>query len=52
MKAEKYYVKIKLRRDHFQEKLDFYELKMAVFDDGEPEEFFSLAKNKKLSRLQ
>ena len=36
---DKYGVKIKLRRDPMTEKLDLYELKMALFDNGNPEEF-------------
>ena len=31
-KLDKYLVKIKLRRDPISEKLDFYEIKMALFD--------------------
>ena len=34
MKAEKYCVKIKLRRDNTSEKSDLYEFKMALFNNG------------------
>ena len=43
-KLDKYFVKIKLRRYLTSEKLDLYEFKMAVFDNGKSEEllfFFS-----------
>ena len=38
-KSEKYYVKIKLRRDPTSSTSDLYELKTALFDNGEPEDF-------------
>ena len=39
-KADKDFVKIKFRRYLMSEKSDPYELKMAFFDNGNPEEFF------------
>ena len=44
-KAEMDDVKIKVCRDPTQEKSDMYELKMALFDNGEPEEFLLLVQN-------
>ena len=37
-KSGKYFVKIKLRRGPTSEKLDLYEFKMALFDNGEPDD--------------
>ena len=34
-KLDKYFVKIKLRRDTMSENLYLYEFKMALFDNGE-----------------
>ena len=48
MKAGKYCVKIKLRRDPTSEKSDLYEFKMALFDNGNPEEFLLLVQNFKI----
>ena len=39
-KSDKYFVKIKLSRDTTSEKSDLYDLKTALFDNGDPEEFF------------
>ena len=36
---DKYCVKIELRRDPTSQKLDLYELRMALFDNSETEEF-------------
>ena len=36
---DKYCVKIELRRDPTSQKLDLYELRMALFDNSESEEF-------------
>ena len=36
---DKYFVKIKLCRDLTSEKSDLYEFKMALFNNGKPEEF-------------
>ena len=38
-------VTIKLRRDTTSEKLYLYEFKMALFDNGDPEEFFLFISN-------
>ena len=38
-------VKIKLLRDPTSQKLDLHELKMALFDNGEPEEFLLFIRN-------
>ena len=38
-KSDKYFVKIKLRRDPTSEKSDLYELKIPLFDNGELEDF-------------
>ena len=38
-KLDKDFVKLKLRRDLTSEKLDIYEFKMALFGNGETEEF-------------
>ena len=38
-KSDKDFVKIRLRRDPTSEKLYLYQLKMALFDNGDPEEF-------------
>ena len=52
-KAKKDRVKKKFCRDSTSEKSDLYELKMALFDNGKPEELFLFVKNfKKWSRLQ
>ena len=36
--SDKYFVKIKLCRDPTSENLDLDELKMALFDNGDPDE--------------
>ena len=33
-KLDKYFIRIKLRRDPTSEKLDLYEFKMTLFDNG------------------
>ena len=38
-KPDKYFVKMIFCRDLKSEKLDLYEFKMVLFDNGEPEEF-------------
>ena len=38
-KPDTYFIKMKLCRNPASEKSDFYELKLALFDKGEPEEF-------------
>ena len=38
-KSEKYCVKIKFHRDPTSAKSDLCEFKMALFDNGKPEEF-------------
>ena len=40
-KLDKYFVKIKLRRYPTSEKSDLYEFKMALFHNGDPEDFCS-----------
>ena len=44
-KLDNYFVKIKLCGDLTLEKLDLYEFKMDLFDDGKPEEFLLLIRN-------
>ena len=44
-KLEKDCVKIKLRRDITSGKPDLYELKMALFENGDPEEFLFFVRN-------
>ena len=44
-KLDKYFVKIKLRRDPTSDKSDHYEFKMALFDNGESEDFLLFVKN-------
>ena len=44
-KLGKYCVEIKLRGDPTSEKSELYELKMAVFDNGDPEEFLLFVRN-------
>ena len=38
-------VKTKLRRDLTSKKYDLYEFKMALFDNGDPEEFLLFIRN-------
>ena len=38
-KSDKYFVEIKLRRDPTPEKLDLYKFKIALFDNGDTQEF-------------
>ena len=42
---EKYFVNIKLCRDPTSGKLDLYELKISIFDDGKMDEFLLLVRN-------
>ena len=44
-KSEKYCVKIKVRRYPMSQNSYLYEFKMALFDNGEPEEFLLLIMN-------
>ena len=44
-KSDKYFFKIKFRRDPTSEKLDLYEFKMSVFDNREPEGFLLFIHN-------
>ena len=44
-KSDKDRVKIKLLRDPTSQKFDIHELKMALFDNGEPEEFLLFIRN-------
>ena len=41
-KSDKYFVKLKLRRDPTVSTSDLYKFKMSLFDKGEPEEFYFL----------
>ena len=49
-KLDKYCVTIKLRRDPTSQKLDLYELKTALFDNDEPEEFLLFIRNFNMTR--
>ena len=42
---DKDFVKLKLHRDTTSEKLDLYELKMALFNNGKTEEFLLFVRN-------
>ena len=44
-KSEKYFVKLKLRRDPTSSTSNLYEFKMSLFDNGEPDEFLLLVCN-------
>ena len=44
-KSDKDRVKMKLLRDPISQKLDLHELKMALFDNGEPEELLLFVRN-------
>ena len=44
-RSDKYFYEIKLGRDLTSEKLDLYEFKMVLFDNGETEEFLLLVYN-------
>ena len=44
-KSDKYCVKIKFRRYHTSEKSDLHEFKMALFDNGDPDEFLFFVRN-------
>ena len=44
-KNDKYCVEIKLRRYPTSQKLDPYEFKMVLFDNGDPEELFLFIRN-------
>ena len=44
-KSDKYFVKLKLRRDPTLPTSDLYDLKMFFFDNGEPEEFWLIVHN-------
>ena len=48
-KSDKYCVKIKLCRDSTSEKSDLYEFKMALFENGETEEFLFFVRNLKMT---
>ena len=48
-KLDKYCVKIKLHRDLISQKLKLYEIKMPLFDKGEPEEFLFFIRNSKVT---
>ena len=38
-KSDKYFVKLKLRRDPTSSTSELYEVKISLFENGEPEEF-------------
>ena len=44
-KSDRYFVKLKLRRDPTLPTSDLYELKISLFDNGEPEEFLLFVRN-------
>ena len=44
-KSDKDFVKLKLRRYPESDQSDLYELKMALFNNGDPEEFFLIVCN-------
>ena len=44
-KPDNYCIKIKFHRDPTSQKSDPYEFKMALFDNGEPEEFLMFIRN-------
>ena len=44
-KSEKYFVKLKLSRDPTSSLSEIYEFKMALFENGEPEEFLLFMRN-------
>ena len=44
-KPDKDFVKLKLRRDPASSSLDLYEFNMALFGNGNPEEFFLFVQN-------
>ena len=44
-KPYKDFVNVKLRRDSTSEKLDLYEFKISLFDDGDPEYFLLFVRN-------
>ena len=44
-KPDKYFIKIKLRKDPTSEKLDLYECKMDLFDNVHPEELLLFIRN-------
>ena len=41
-KSEKYFVKLKLRRDPTMSTSDLYEFKMSLFENFDPEKFYCL----------
>ena len=43
--SEKYFVKLKLRRDPTLSSLNLYEFKTDLFENGEPEEFLLFVRN-------
>ena len=45
LKTERYYVRIKLHRNNTSEKSGIHELKMALFDNGDPEELLWFIQN-------
>ena len=44
-KSEKYFIKLKLRRDPTSSTSEQYEFRMYLFDNGDPEEFLLLVHN-------
>ena len=44
-KIDTYFVKLNLRRDPKSSTSDLYELKMYLFDNGDPEKFLLFARN-------
>ena len=44
-KSDKYFVKLKMRRDTTLPTLELYEFKMSLFDNGKPKEFLLFVRN-------
>ena len=44
-KSDKYFVKLKLRRDHISSTSELYYFKMSLFEKGDPGEFLLLVRN-------
>ena len=44
-KSDRYFIKLKLHRDHTSPTSDLYEFKMSLFDNGQPEELLLFSCN-------
>ena len=51
-KSDKDFLKLKLRRDPMLDTLDFYDFIMALFDNGELEEFLLFMQNFNMTLLR